>query len=65
MLAVALNPAHIADGAAWGQVDSLLALLLAVCLYFASEGKWHWRCRYTRFRCFPSRRRCCSAPSGF
>ena len=41
-LAVALNPAHIADGAAWGQVDSLLALLLAVCLYFASEGKWHW-----------------------
>ena len=42
MLAVALNPAHIADGAAWGQVDSLLALLLAVCLYFASEGKWHW-----------------------
>ena len=41
-LAIALNPAHIADSAAWGQVDSLLALLLAVCLYFASEGKWHW-----------------------
>lgn len=41
-LAVALNPAHIADSAAWGQVDSLLALLLALCLYFASEGKWHW-----------------------
>lgn len=41
-LAIALNPAHIADSAAWGQVDSLLTLLLAVCLYFASEGKWHW-----------------------
>lgn len=41
-LAIALNPAHIADSAAWGQVDSLLALLLAVCLYFAAEGQWHW-----------------------
>ncbi|MBQ3761505.1 MAG: glycosyltransferase family 39 protein [Clostridia bacterium] len=37
---IALNPAYIFDSAAWGQVDSLLALLLIVSVYFGMKGRW-------------------------
>ncbi len=40
-LAIAFNPAYIADGSAWGQMDSVLAFMLALCVYFAVKGKWH------------------------
>ena len=38
---IALNPAYIADSAAWGQVDSLLALLLLLTVYFGWKGRWY------------------------
>ncbi len=37
----ALNPATAVVSACWGQVDSVLALLLLLTLFFAVEGKWH------------------------
>lgn len=36
----ALNPAALAGGAAWGQVDSVLALLLALTAIAAMDGRW-------------------------
>lgn len=38
---VLINPAFITDSAAWGQVDSVMTLLLCVCICFAADGKWH------------------------
>lgn len=37
----ALNPAAIVTGSCWGQVDSLLALMLLVCALWAMERRWH------------------------
>ncbi|MBQ8537376.1 MAG: glycosyltransferase family 39 protein, partial [Clostridia bacterium] len=38
----AFNPAVIMNGAAWGQVDSALALLLAAVVALAVKGRWLW-----------------------
>ena len=38
----ALNPAVLANGAAWGQVDSVLALLLLITVMLALDQKWRW-----------------------
>ena len=38
-LLVALNPAAIANSAAWGQIDGLLALLIALCALYAADGR--------------------------
>ena len=35
-----LSPAFIITGACWGQIDSVLAVLLAVMLLFARAGRW-------------------------
>lgn len=40
--AIAFNPAWIIDSSAWGQVDSVLALELAVCVYLAVRGRWEF-----------------------
>ena len=37
---LALNPAFIVTGSCWGQIDSVLALLLVVILLYAREGQW-------------------------
>ena len=37
---IALNPAYIADSAAWGQIDSVLTLLLMLSVYFAYRHRW-------------------------
>ena len=37
----AFNPAFIVTGAAWGQIDAVLAVLLAVLLLQAKAGRWH------------------------
>ena len=39
-LLVAFNPALIADSAAWGQIDGLLGLLLALCALRAADGRY-------------------------
>ncbi len=38
----AFNPAVVINGAAWGQVDSVLALGLLLVAVFAMERKWDW-----------------------
>ena len=38
---IALSPAFIITSACWGQIDSVLALLLVLLLPAAAEGKWH------------------------
>lgn len=38
---VVFNPAYIINSAAWGQVDSVLALSIALCLLYAVRGQWH------------------------
>jgi len=38
-LMVAFNPAAIANSAAWGQIDGLLALAVALCALEAAEGR--------------------------
>ena len=38
----AFNPLAVVTGAAWGQVDSVPAVLLLAVLLFAMEGKWRW-----------------------
>ena len=35
-----LNPASILNSAAWGQVDSVLTLLLALAMYSVVRGRW-------------------------
>ena len=35
-----LSPAFIITGACWGQIDSVLAVLLVAMLFLAREGKW-------------------------
>ena len=37
---LALNPAFIVTGSCWGQIDSVLALLLVLMLLNAREGQW-------------------------
>lgn len=37
----AFNPAVLINGAVWGQVDSVLAMLLVLCAVFAMEERWH------------------------
>lgn len=37
---IAVNPAYIANSAAWGQVDSLLALMLLCVVCLAQKRKW-------------------------
>ena len=37
---MALNPAYIIAGACWGQIDSVLAVLLVALLLLARQGKW-------------------------
>ena len=37
---ILLSPAFIIAGSCWGQIDSVLAVMLAVMLLFAREGKW-------------------------
>lgn len=39
-LLYAFNPAVILNGAAWGQVDSVLAFLLAAVVLLAVKGRW-------------------------
>ena len=36
----ALNPAAICNSAAWGQIDALLTLLIALCALSAGEGRY-------------------------
>lgn len=36
----ALNPAAIFDSAAWGQIDSLLTLMLFIAIYYCAKGRW-------------------------
>ena len=36
-----LNPAVILNSAAWGQIDSVLCLLILIVALFAMKGKWH------------------------
>jgi len=36
----ALNPAAIANSAAWGQIDAMLALAIALCALNAADGKY-------------------------
>lgn len=36
-----LNPAALVNGAAWGQVDSVLALFMILIVIFAMDRKWH------------------------
>ncbi|MCR4621436.1 MAG: phospholipid carrier-dependent glycosyltransferase [Clostridiales bacterium] len=38
--AVLFNPAYLADSAAWGQADSLLALLICLTVYLAVSDRW-------------------------
>ena len=38
---LALNPAFIVTSSCWGQIDSVLALLLVLMLLYAREGQWH------------------------
>lgn len=38
---VLFNPAYIINSGAWGQVDSVLALSITVCLLFAVRSQWH------------------------
>ena len=38
---LAFNPAFVIAGACWGQIDSVLAVLLLILLLFARAGKWH------------------------
>ena len=40
LLALAFNPVTILNSAAWGQMDSVLCLLLLLVAVFAMEGKW-------------------------
>ena len=35
-----LNPAVLVNGAAWGQVDSVLAMMLILCAVYAIEQRW-------------------------
>ncbi|MBR3504355.1 MAG: glycosyltransferase family 39 protein [Clostridia bacterium] len=37
-----LNPAVIFNSAVWGQVDSVLMLLLLLAVYFCVERRWTW-----------------------
>ena len=37
---MALNPAYIIVGACWGQIDSVLAVMLVALLLLARQGKW-------------------------
>ena len=37
---MALNPAYIIAGACWGQIDSVLAVLLVALLLLARQGRW-------------------------
>lgn len=36
-----LNPASLVNGAAWGQIDSVLTFLIAVTAIWAMEQRWH------------------------
>ena len=36
----AFNPAMLLDSAAWGQIDSVLALVLILCVLQAERGRW-------------------------
>ena len=36
----AFNPAVLLNGAVWGQVDSVLAMLLVLCAVFAMDDRW-------------------------
>ncbi len=38
---LAFNPAFVITSACWGQIDSVLAVMLVLLLLFAREGKWH------------------------
>ncbi|MBR5258763.1 MAG: hypothetical protein IKV51_07435, partial [Clostridia bacterium] len=38
--AILFNPAYLADSAAWGQADSLLALLVCLTVYLAISDRW-------------------------
>ncbi|MDO5022668.1 MAG: glycosyltransferase family 39 protein [Eubacteriales bacterium] len=38
----AFNPVSIIAGAGWGQVDSVLSLLLLLTLIFAMQSQWKW-----------------------
>ena len=40
ILLLAFNPVTIVNSAAWGQMDSVLCLLLLAVAVFAAEGKW-------------------------
>ena len=37
----AFNPAYVITGSCWGQIDSVLALLLIAVLLPACDGRWH------------------------
>ena len=36
----AFNPLTICDSAAWGQIDSVFTLMVAVAVYFCAKGRW-------------------------
>lgn len=42
LLLFAFHPVLILNSAAWGQMDSVLALLLLLTAIWAIEGKWEW-----------------------
>ena len=37
-----ISPATLVNGAAWGQIDSLLALFMLLAAYYAMQRRWHW-----------------------
>ena len=41
LIMTALNPAMILNSAAWGQIDSVLSLMLVLVAVLAIEKKWH------------------------
>jgi len=40
LVIILFNPAYIINSGAWGQVDSVLALSICVCLLYAVRGQW-------------------------
>ena len=54
----AFNPAVLVDSAAWGQIDSVLTLLLVVCALRMARAAISPRWRRSRLPCWSSRRRC-------
>ena len=57
---LALNPAFVVTSSCWGQIDSVLALLLVLMLLYAREGRWTIAIPLFALAVLASRRRGCS-----